>query len=278
MDFGVVLTAYNCEPFLKASLFSVFSQTLQPKEVVAIDDNSSDKTFEILKRLKGRYRNLKIFRNERNLERCLSRNLGTEKLNTEIVCFLDCDDLWKRNYLEEVRKLFERGADFTFGLPKGFVDERGKLLRLKKVKGETFEELLFSGRVGYPSGSCFKRKLLLKEGGYLNRFLYREDWEILLRFYLQGYKASFKKNLPYKIREHGKRTSRDRRFLEATVKVYEHYKDKIPSDYKPLLLHHLAVQCFRFNRKRCGLKFFKEGGWKVLNKRKYFWEIFKRVL
>ena len=277
MDFGVVITAYNCERFIENTLSSVFSQTLTPKEVVVVDDNSRDRTYQILQRLKSKYKNLKVLRNEKNLERSLSRNGGAEALSTDIVCFLDCDDLWGENYLEEVSKLFQDGADFTFGLPEGFIDERGKLIRRKEVK-ETFEELLFSGKVGYPSGSCFKRKPFLEEGGYSNLFLFREDWEILLRLYLKGYKIGFKPNLPYLIREHRNRTSRgNKKFLEATLKVYGAYKDKIPPEYKALFLHHIAVQCLRFDEKGCAVKFLKSGGWKALKRGKALWEIVKRL-
>ncbi len=229
MDFSVVITSFNCEKFIEKSLRSVFSQTYSPKEVVVIDDASSDRTYPILQRWREKYPNLRVVRNEKNLERCESRNLGVKLSKGKFVCFLDCDDLWFENYLENTLGVINGGYSAVFGLPKVFVNSEGKVKKKKKPPKEGFETLLFEGRIGYPSGSCFERETFLRLGGYLQKYLMREDWEIFLRFYLSGEKVAFIPSHEYAIREHSLRTSRgNKRFLTATLRVYKDYLNKIP--------------------------------------------------
>ncbi len=282
MDFGVVITAHNCAGFIGDSVKSVFEQTLKPKEVVVVDDHSTDKTFETLQRLKEKYPTLRVVRNERNLERCASRNRGAELLTAEWVCFLDCDDLWLPDYLERTKARLTAGKfEASFGLPALFVNPEGLPIRKKKKPKEPFEALLYGGRVGYPSGSCFRRETFLRLGGYKKRYLMREDWEIFLRFHTEGLEIAFIPLHGYAIREHPNRTSRgNRKFLEATLRVVEDYLPKTPKGYREYMLHHAAVQCFRFGDKRCGFKYLREllrGDWKRVLTFKGVWEIVKRL-
>ena len=282
MDFGVVITSHNCAEFIEKSLKSVLGQTLPPKEVVVVDDHSEDDTFRILQNWETKYPNLKVVRNETNRERCYSRNRGASLLNTEYVCFLDCDDLWLPEYLEKTKARLTAG-DFkaSFGLPKIFINHRGEVIRKKKPPKENFEELLFEGKVGYPSGSCFERETFLHLGGYKGQYLLREDWEIFLRFHLAGHKIAFIPSHEYAIREHGKRTSKgNKKFLEATLKVVNDYVDKIPKRYRALMLYHLAVQCFRFDQKRCGFRYLRgllRKNWKEFLTFKRIWEVLRRI-
>jgi len=282
MDFGVVITAHNCAEFIEHSVKSVFEQTLQPREVLVVDDHSEDGTFETLQRLKEKYPTLRVERNGRNLERCASRNRGAELLTAKFVCFLDCDDLWLPDYLEKTKAQLTLGNfEASFGLPSLFIDPAGQPIRKKKKPKEPFEALLYGGKVGYPSGSCFKRETFLRLGGYKERYLMREDWEIFLRFHTEGLGIAFIPLHRYAIREHPNRTSRgNRKFLEATLRVVEDYLPKTPSGYREYLLHHAAVQCFRFGDKRCGFKYLREllkGDWKRVLTFKGVWEIAKRI-
>ena len=283
MDFSVVITAYNCERFIENALSSVFSQSYPPKEVIVVDDASRDQTPLILQRWKEKNPSLKVVRNEKNLERCRSRNWSVQLSRGEWVCLLDCDDLWSENYLKETYEVI-KGGNFSalFGLPQTFVNSEGRVIKRKKPPEESFETLLFEGRVGYPSGSCFKRDTFLRLGGYLQKYLMREDWEIFLRFYLGGEPIAFIPSHRYAIREHSLRTSRgNKKFLTATLRVYRDYIERTPLEFKPLMKYHLALQLLRFGKKRWGrkilLSLIKENPLLFKNKRR-IWEALKRLL
>ena len=64
---SVVIATYNGEKFLAEQLDSIFNQSYKNIEVIAVDDASSDSTYNILKQYSLKYKNLKIFVNEKNL-------------------------------------------------------------------------------------------------------------------------------------------------------------------------------------------------------------------
>ncbi len=205
MDFSVIITSHNCREFVKEALRSVFNQVFPPKEVIVVDDASSDGTTELLFNLQ-RYYPFKLVANEKNRERCQTRNIGAATASSRWVCFLDCDDLWDGENLSLIKEVVEKLKDASafYAPPKGFIDRRGKVIKLKRSSKEGFEKLLLSGRVGYPSGSCFERETFLKLGGYKDRYLMREDWEIFLRYHLKGLKVAFLPSGGYFIRSAGR--------------------------------------------------------------------------
>ncbi len=282
MDFSVVITSHNCKEFVEEALRSVFNQVSPPKEVIVVDDASSDGSVEFLRQLQREYP-FRLLVNERNLERCKTRNRGAEASSSDWVCFLDCDDLWTENHLSTVRETVEKIKDARafYAPPKGFVDRYGKVIKLKKPPGEGFRKLLLTGRVGYPSGSCFERRAFLQSGGYSNRHLMREDWEIFLRYQTGGFKVAFRPSGEYFIREHENRTGKGRKFLKATLRVVNDYKKVLPTEDLRFLKLHLAVQCLRFGKPQCGRRLFisllKENP-KILTEKREMWEVVKRLI
>jgi len=277
-----VITVRNCPRYLSEALLSVLNQSLKPKEVILVDDASTDETPDLLRKLEGRFP-IKVVRNEENLERCQSRNRGAAVASADWVCFLDCDDLWDRDHLLSVKETAEAlpGAKAFYAPPKGLIDAFGRLLKEKRPPKEDFDRLLFAGRVGYPSGSCFERETFLRLGGYLDRYLMREDWEIFLRYRLAGLRVAFLPRGEYFVREHGSRTSRSRRFLRATLRVYNDYKRALSEDRRSLTLLHAAAQCLRFGRPRCGRRLFFSllaERPELIKERREVWEVLKRLI
>ncbi|MFW5851914.1 MAG: glycosyltransferase family 2 protein, partial [Bacteroidota bacterium] len=83
---------------LPKAIESVLSQTFEDFELIIVDDASTDNTPSCIKV----YSDSRIvyIRNEKNLERCRSRNVGIEKARGKYICFLDSDDYHLENHLE----------------------------------------------------------------------------------------------------------------------------------------------------------------------------------
>ena len=64
---SVGIPVYNGEKIIKKSLQSIFKQTHKNLEIIIIDDNSSDSSFEILKKITYRKKNTKLFKNKKNM-------------------------------------------------------------------------------------------------------------------------------------------------------------------------------------------------------------------
>ncbi len=100
--FSVVIPVYNREDLIGKVIQCVLNQTFKSCEVVVVDNFSSDNTVLKVKELQKQYSNIKLICNPENLERCISRNLGIQHSQGEYICFLDSDDFWLDNHLQEM--------------------------------------------------------------------------------------------------------------------------------------------------------------------------------
>ena len=108
---SVVIPTFNRVDFIEKCVSSVINQTSNPREIIVIDDGSSDGTWEVLRQM-GFNRS---FRNNTKLKYIYkshggvssARNVGIRISNHEYVAFLDSDDSWKKNKLERQLKSLE---------------------------------------------------------------------------------------------------------------------------------------------------------------------------
>lgn len=121
---SVIMPAYNCEKYIIKALDSAFVQEV-PIEVIVIDDASTDKTAEMLKKYQGR-ENLHVITNEKNMGVAASRNLGISKAVGEYVAFLDADDWWATGKLKAQLEVIKDTGVVICGTAREIVDEVGK--------------------------------------------------------------------------------------------------------------------------------------------------------
>jgi len=120
MKISVVIPTYNSAATIKATLDSVLQQTVQPDEILVLDDGSTDNTVSLLDSYKPRIAVLQ----QENKGVAHARNRLCQRAGGDMIAFLDHDDLWHRDYLGKQCKLLERFpnavASFT-----GHVNFRG---------------------------------------------------------------------------------------------------------------------------------------------------------
>jgi len=92
---AVIVPAHNAAAVLDETLRSIAAQTYSDFEIVVADDASADDTAERAERGGAR-----VVRAERNLGPAGARNLALSSSSSELVAFLDADDLWLPTYLE----------------------------------------------------------------------------------------------------------------------------------------------------------------------------------
>lgn len=103
LTFSIVIPAYNSAEFIGDALVSCLQQTLLPKEIIVIDDCSSDQTREIVKQFNSPLINLLV--NSTNKGPSYSRNLGIKSTTSSWILFLDADDIFHKKKLETLNRL-----------------------------------------------------------------------------------------------------------------------------------------------------------------------------
>ena len=95
-DISVIIPAFNRAHTLPKALDSVLSQTLKPREIIVVDDGSTDETNAVL----ANYPGLCIISQD-NRGVSTARNVGIEKAGGDWIAFLDSDDEWLSDKLEK---------------------------------------------------------------------------------------------------------------------------------------------------------------------------------
>ena len=92
----IYIPAYNAEKTIEQSIISIKNQTYEVDEIIIIDDNSSDKTHEII----NQYKDIILIKNQKNMGLSFSRNLAIKKSSNEIVGAIDSDVALDKYWLE----------------------------------------------------------------------------------------------------------------------------------------------------------------------------------
>ena len=190
---SVVIPSYNSVNTIERAISSISKQTLLPKEVIIVDDCSTDKRTEkilnIIERKYNRYFNLKIIRSDINLGPGASRNIGWKNSNEEYIAFLDADDAWHKYKIEIQYKYMIDNPDVDFSCHNNIIlndEETNYINKSEKVEKEvvTFQQLLFRNKIA-------TRSVMLKRS-IKNRFklgkYHSEDYLLWLEIASSGYK------------------------------------------------------------------------------------------
>jgi glycosyltransferase involved in cell wall biosynthesis len=94
--FSVVIPSYNRAGLVVRAVRSAITQSTPPREIIVVDDGSTDDTEQRLREFATR---LRYVRQERGGP-ARARNLGVKLATSRWIAFLDSDDLWERTYLE----------------------------------------------------------------------------------------------------------------------------------------------------------------------------------
>lgn len=141
---SVILPVYNSERYLNRTITSVLQQTMPHFELLAIDDGSTDHSAALLKRWAEKDERIQVICNPRNQGVAAARNQGIAAAQGLFIAFLDSDDTWNSNKLEQQIALMEQtNCDFCC-TAYVMVDDEGKRLKNRMISAKEIllEDLL----------------------------------------------------------------------------------------------------------------------------------------
>lgn len=193
-NYTVIIPTKDQEKYLTDSISSVLNQSIKPTKVIIINDCSKDNTEEECNRIfnVNNFKDYKIINNSQSIGPARSRNIGISESNTQYIAFLDSDDFWEKNKIEEQLKIFDQPNFLNLGvvytshnfLINGELKSNYNESQIAKFRGYLYYKLL-SGN--YISGSCSSvlcdRKVFEECGNFSedNKNFLIEDWELWLR-------------------------------------------------------------------------------------------------
>lgn len=183
---SIITPCYNSAKFLKDTIQAVQNQTLTDWEWIITDDNSSDNSLEILQTVNDD--RIIVIESKTNGGAGHARNLALEKASGRFITFLDADDYWSPEFLEEMTQFMLREqAELAYSNYARCDENMTPLIEdFKADKVVTFDNLLKTCRLSLLS-SMYDSQRVGKE--YFPKGSKREDhvmWLNLLKKIPEG--------------------------------------------------------------------------------------------
>lgn len=181
---SVIIPTYNREKVIARAIESVIDQSYSKLEIIIIDDNSTDNTEEIVKKITDRrivYKKL-----DRRRGPAYARNMGVKLAAYDLIAFQDSDDVWMQDKLEMQIKYMEENKDFDMvycafmhGGERNYKVPSNKHSK-SHLEGEIYKELLRENKIGTPT-MLVKKQVFEQVGGFNIDIHAYEDWEFAIR-------------------------------------------------------------------------------------------------
>ncbi len=171
-----VITTFNSAKYIDKSIESVLKQTINIKKLIVVDDFSQDfreLEIQINKiKVKNKSIDIDIIKNYQNKGPGFSRNIAWSKVDTEYIAFLDSDDIWKLDKIENQLKIFNLKKNISL-----VASAKDRKIKNFKTGFANIDKMIFRNLVPLSS--------VLIKSKISHRFeekYYAEDYELWLNF------------------------------------------------------------------------------------------------
>ncbi len=193
IDITVVVPAYNEEKFLPSCLEALKNQKFSGNyEIIVVDNNSTDKTFQIAKNF-----GVRALKQEKS-GIAWARQKGFEEAKGSIIASTDSDTLTPQNWLEEINQLFiknPRAIGFSGGIILFGSHNFKAIFANMMIPLSRFFSRIFTKNAFFSGANFAIRKSAFKAiGGFNTKLKVGEDVDLALRAKKQG-KIIFKSNI-----------------------------------------------------------------------------------
>lgn len=244
---SIVIPTYNRKQYLFYTIDSLLSQNYKNKEIIIIDDGSTDNTYEECREKFKYIDDIKIYKLEKNIGQSKARNYGLSLISKDSKYLLlhDSDDISTNiNKLNKLVEFLEINEDENFigvGCLGEYIDETGK--RLNKYPANVlidYEDI----RNDFHNVNHFLIGSVLFNINILNKFIkdnkefftcnkktLYQDYNMFSKMLMQGYKLQNLNFIGLQVRWHSEQISRTKKndFAISNLK-------RIQTEYKQYLI------------------------------------------
>jgi len=167
MKVSIIIPVYNAEKYIKKCLDSILKQTYKNIEIIVINDGSTDKSYDVLKK----YEDKIILINQKNHGVSYSRNVGIEKATGDYIMFVDGDDWIDIDMIENmINEIKEENVDIVHsGYVREYPDHKEKFslvntkIKIEKDKKNIYDRFILNYDLSSPCCQLIRKKCIKKK-------------------------------------------------------------------------------------------------------------------
>lgn len=198
---SIIVPNYNNEKYIEECLESILEQSYKNIEILIIDDASTDKSIDIIRKYSKKYSFIKPIFNQKNMGVTINRDRAIKEANGKFITTLDSDDFYMdKEKLERemnIIQLYNEQGKNNIIAYSGIVlvNKKGKSLfptAKKNIKEGYILKNIFSRDCMIPRDFVFTKKQYLEAKGFDIKIPIYEDWDLKIRlsknneFYYSG--------------------------------------------------------------------------------------------
>jgi len=235
LEISVVIPAYNAESYIKKAVESTLRQAYKPKEIIVVDDGSTDQTAEIVNSLADSINlKIKLIQSQRGGV-SKARNIGFMAAQTQYVAMLDADDYYSDSFFDLASLAFQVYPDVVafFG-DQYYINENNetigttlsgksvekidfveKMSGIRKIHHGVFGSLLDGSYIS-SSGVIVKRDKAMEAGLFDSELIAGEDQDFFCRLSLTGPLSYTREKVGYVLR-HSQNATHPRNLVNVQI-------------------------------------------------------------
>lgn len=160
---SIITPAYNNSEFIKQTIESVQKQTYKNWEMIVVDDCSTDRTPELIKKISQKDDRIKYIKLKKNSGAAIARNRALRESRGRFIAYLDADDLWKKNKIQNQID-FMLSHNYAFACSNyEKIDINNKILKQVKIPKEINYKLFLRNTIIQNVGVMIDTKKTGKE-------------------------------------------------------------------------------------------------------------------
>lgn len=229
---SIVIPVYNTEKYIERCIESVLQQKYENKEIIVVNDGSTDKTEEKINKYKEQIKYIK----KANGGLSDARNVGIANATGKYIMFIDSDDYIEEDLLSKLKPYIDKNIEMIKYKARK-VTEDGKEIQLMEgptfdtIKGEeAFSKMCFDDQLMETACIYLYKTELIKQNGFqFRKGLYHEDFGLIPLIIVKA-KTFISTNIcGYNYVQSQNSITRNEDYEKTKIKVYDllkHY-DKI---------------------------------------------------
>ncbi|NLE06529.1 MAG: glycosyltransferase family 2 protein, partial [Crenarchaeota archaeon] len=234
---SIIIPCYNVQDYIQECVTSAVNQTYKHTEIICVDNNSNDKTWEILIRLKQANPKI-IIDKELSPGASAARNKGLEISKGEWIQFLDADDLLLPDKIAHQMMLVSEKPRCAFVAGSCIKQTvTGENTTHKPLIGEPLISLM-AAKLGNTVANLWNKKYVIEAGAWNTNQGSSQEAELMFRMLKKNNNIIFDLQPLAIIRERieGQITTKTpvqnwQRFLRLRLDIFEHLKKEAPDIY-----------------------------------------------
>jgi len=260
---SIIVPVYNAELYLAKCLDSLVGQTLKEIEIILINDGSTDKSEQIIKKYQEKYNDKIIYYSKKNEGQGVARNYAIKIAKGEFITFVDSDAFVNVSICEKLyNEVKKTNADIV--ATTGMIEVRNNEFSKKNIEFKTSDNLkTYILNNSGPVGKIIKKDVVLQNDLYFPSLRAYEDIAVVPLWGIYSNKISYVDEALYYYLIREGSTMKQVKYNEKIMNIYESlgslynkfklnvkdkYNDELEWIYIEHLLHAASLRFYKFNK------------------------------